>query len=289
MKIITSIFLIMLCASCNEGEHSENIAPQTNFNQYTEVERDSIAEGYNKWANYFLQPSFAYRMYKDSANMAQPNKVEYLQTLSYSYKKRGEHIRAMELLNEVVEKDVKESSVNALQYRAWTLLYYYRDYQGALDDINLIEQMSNDNYSQCWGEPCSFQKAQALYKLNRYEESIAVMQNLIDIEVERYNEASNPMYYLYLGRCFQHLGKLNGALNAYNKSLTYYPKSCEGHYFLGETYELKGDLRKAKLAYENALKFKNYKMNEPYIERFDEVFAFQVKKKLGRLEGQTKQ
>ena len=280
MRISIVILFVLFAFACHKVDELPKNDKGKDFSQFTTLERDSIAEDYNAWANYFLQPSFAYRLYKDSANLAQPKELSYLQTKSYSYKKRGEHIEAMRILNEVVEKDIAGGSFDALQYRAWSLLYYYRDYSGALEDQEKIEEMTDDNYTQCWGEPCQFQKGQALYCMERYKEAIIEMQNLIEIEFEKYNEVNNHLYFLYLGRCYQKLGNFKEAKKTYLKAIAIFPKFCEGYYFLGEVYEQVGEKKEAERAYVNAEQYKASKMGEPYIERFDEVFPYMIERKL---------
>ncbi|WP_417289775.1 hypothetical protein [Corallibacter sp.] len=79
----------------------------------------------------------------------------------------------MEILNKAVSIDTANGKADALEYRAWTLLYYYRDYEGVVRDVNLIEKITGNTYNSCWGEPCGFHKGQALYKLDNYDEAIA--------------------------------------------------------------------------------------------------------------------
>ena len=168
MSIRIFIFLTpLLFFSCNTDSKKKNI-----LDHLSEQEKDSIAKQYHQFSDYYLQPSEMYRKLKDSALMIQPDKVEYRQKLSYSYKKRGEHIKAMEALNEAVDYGIKQNNTDVLGYRAWSLLYYYRDYEGAFSDIELIEKMTGLTYNTCWGEPCGLQKGQALYKLKEYEKAI---------------------------------------------------------------------------------------------------------------------
>ncbi|WP_286761006.1 hypothetical protein [Salegentibacter sp. UBA1130] len=75
----------------------------------------------------------------------------------------------MEILNEAVERDIEQDNTFALQYRAWSLLYFYRDYENTIKDVDLIIEMEpKNNYTTCHGEPCEGLKGQALYKLGRY-------------------------------------------------------------------------------------------------------------------------
>ena len=203
MKKILPLFLVLLLWSCTDSKPSgmEKVA------DLNEKEKDSLTEFYHKLSMAFYQPSELHRRAKDTALMLSPEHVEYRQRLSYSYKKTGEHIRAMELLNEAVARDVENSNTAALQYRAWSLLFFYRDYEGAIEDINLINKMEPKNdYTSCHGEPCNLLKGQALYKLARYEDAIAVFQELLKVEEDKGWEPQDNIHeYFYIARIYSEL------------------------------------------------------------------------------------
>ena len=137
------IFLILFIFYSCSKKSSFDVA------KMNEDDKVKLSEWYHDMSNYFLQPSELYRKYKDSSLMVQPNNVDYMQRLSYSYKKVGEHIKAMEVLNKAVEIDISNKKTDVLEYRAWTLLYYYRDYEGTVRDIELIEKISSNTYNVC--------------------------------------------------------------------------------------------------------------------------------------------
>ncbi len=256
------------------------------FDHYTQAERDSIAERFKNISYYMLQPSEAHRRYKDSALIVNPNDIESRSVWSYSYKKRGEHIQAMKILNEATEQDIQNNSKEILEYRAWSLLYYYRDYEGAIRDIDLIEKISKQKYNVCWGEPCGLQKGQAFYKLGRYDEAI---QELYSVNAEEaklgMDTTSNFLNFFYLGRCFHEKGDLQSAMQQYQHALDDYDKFSEAHFQMGRIYKQMDNKTKAKKYFETAadLLSRQYKMEEPYFERFDELFAYMIEDELKNL------
>jgi len=242
-------------------------------------EKDSIAENYHKISNYFLQPSSLYRVYKDSALLVTPDNVSFRQKLSYSYKKRGEHIKAMEILNEAVVYGIEQNNTDALGYRAWSLLYYYRDYEGAILDIDKIEEMTGATYNICWGEPCGFQKGQALYKLKKYDEAISAFQQVCKDEKEKGFTPEDNMYlFFYMGRCYEEKKEFNKAIQNYQVAIKAHDKFPEVYYRLGKIRMKLSDYKGAMTFFNKAKEYIDYKIQEPYIERFDELFMHMIEK-----------
>ncbi len=269
---ITKI-IVMLCIllSCNRTMESGGI-------EVTHSEKnDSLIHWYNNVSSSYLQPSINYRLYKDSALLLDPSNVEIRQVLSYSYKKKGEHIGAMKELNRAVANDLQAGNVDALEYRAWSLLYYYRDYKGTIKDITLIEEMTEEVYNICWGEPCLFQKGQAYYKLKDYTKAIEAFDILFEEEKKQgFAKEDSFWAFFYKGRCLFELGNFKDALLSYNQALMGVEDFPEAHFEIGRTYNKMGNIELAKKCFEKAKACFLDKMEEPYIERFDEVFMYQI-------------
>jgi len=274
MSIKHIYFFLLISIGCQKLENRTEP-----FAKLTEVERDSAAFQYNEMSDYMLQPSDKHRILKDTALMLAPNNIEYRQVLSYSYKKRGEHIRAMEILNEAVSRDIANGSIDGLQYRAWSLLYYYRDYEGSISDIDQLLAMSKQKYSICWGEPCGLLKGQALYKLGKYQEAIATFDTVLVEEVKRgFKAEDNFLVHFYKGMCYHKMGNYDLALKNYDLVLHKDENFTEALYQKGLVYWAKNKKDLAKSHLDEALYWvkKGKKMGEPYFERFDEVFEWQI-------------
>lgn len=275
------LLLLLTLAGCSHKE------VQSVYEHLTQQERDSLSKMYHDLSMLAYQPSETHRKLKDTALMVDPFNVEYRERLSYSYKKTGEHIRAMELLEEAVEQDVKNGKTFALQYRAWSLLYFYRDYEGTIKDVDQINKMlPTSSFNVCHGEPCDLLKGQALYRLGKYEEAIAVLENLINIEKRLgYDKTGNYLACFYLARCYDETGNQDKAIHYLNERLLVYDKFPEAHFQLGKIYITLGQTEKARyhLIQSREQVAQGYKFDEPYIERFDEVFMYQIEEMLSRL------
>jgi len=282
MSIKYVYFFILITLGCQKLE--KRVDP---FTKLTKTERDSAAFQYNEMSNYMLQPSDKHRILKDTAVMLAPENIEYRQVLSYSYKKRGEHIQAMEVLNDAVARDVANGSIDGLQYRAWSLLYFYRDYEGTISDIDQLLAMSKQKYSICWGEPCGLLKGQALYKLGKYQEAIGVFDTVLIEEVNLgFKAEDNFLVHFYKGMCYHRLGEYDAALKNYSLVLNKDENFTEALYQSGLVHLARNEKTKAKTYFEKSLYWvkKGKKMGEPYFERFDEVFEWQIIEVLDKIE-----
>jgi tetratricopeptide (TPR) repeat protein len=273
--------VIILMVQCKTPE-----SPKIPFSNLTQTQKDSLAEQYNNYSNYLAQPTAAHRLMKDSAILLAPENVEYRQVLSYSFKKRGDHIKAIEILNQAVELDIKKGSKDALEYQAWSLLYYYRDYEKTISNVDLINKMSKKNYNVCWGEPCGLLKGQALYKLGKYQEAIAILDTVLIVEVRLgFKAEDNYLVHFYKGRCHHVLQNYPAALASYYQVLYRDENFSEALYQIGLVYLAMNEKMKAKTYLEKAHYWvkKGKKMGEPYFERFDEVFEWQIQDALAML------
>lgn len=254
-------------------------SPKDPYSKYSTTQKDSIAAQFKEFSEYMAQPTHAYRSLLDSAIMLSPQNAEYHQVLSYSYKKRGDHILAMRHLNEAVVLDLQKPSTSALEYRAWSLLYFYRDYEATIADVDLITKMKKTNYNVCWGEPCGLLKGQALMRLSRYVEALSVLDTVLVEEVRKgFKAEDNFLVHYYKGRCFHLLHQYENALASYQQVLALDANFTEALYQVGLIYIAQDKKELAKSYLDKALFWikKKKKMGEPYFERFDEVFEWQI-------------
>lgn len=263
-------------------------AQNNTFEHLSLEERNQLASKFDNIArDYYYQSSEMHRIYKDSALMANPERKDIVQTYSYSYKKAGEHIKAMKLLNKAVEMDLKQGKTAALEYKAWSMLYFYRDYEVAIKDVDLILEMKKEEpLKACHGEICLLLKGQALYQLKRYDEAIETLEKLLELDKQRgFDPLDNFLVYFYLGRSYTEINNIDKAIEYYETQLAVYDNFTEMHYQLGKIYLDLNNLDKATLHLNKAKELigNGTKMYEPYIERFDEVFVEEIDFELDNL------
>lgn len=267
--------------------HSSYSQESNPFEHLSKEERIKLADKYHDLSQTVYQTSQMHRIYKDSALMAVPDHVEYMERASYSYKKAGEHIKAMEMLNKAVAIDTANGKTRALEYKAWSMLYYYRDYESTIKDVDKVIEISTIPYKGCHGESCLLLKAQAYYQLGDYKKAIETFDYLFTILKEQgVNPKDDFLSNFYLARSYFKLNDLDKSLFYLQEQLSMpYSVKAELNFYTGQIYVLKNDKEKAKQHFLKAkeLYLQNDKMNEPYIERFDEIFMNDIELEISKL------
>ncbi len=284
IKKLSLIFFVIVFISCKSTK-SENP-----FAHLSTEERSKLADYYHEESmkfNPWFQTGKLHRIYKDSALLAVPDHVEYMERASYSYKKAGEHIKAMEMLNKAVAIDTANGKTRALEYKAWSMLYYYRDYESTIKDVDKVIEISKIPYKGCHGESCLLLKAQAYYQLGEYKKAIETFDYLFTILKEQgVNPKDDYLSNFYLAPSYFKLNDLDKSLFYLQEQLSMaYSVKAELNFYAGQIYVLKNDKEKAKEHFLEAkeLYLKNDKMNEPYVERFDEIFMNDIDNELDKL------
>ncbi len=257
------------------------------FEHLSKEQRIKLADKYHDLSQTVYQTSQMHRIYKDSALLAVPDHVNYMQRASYSYKKAGEHIKAMKMLNNAVAIDTINGKTTALEYKAWSMLYFYRDYESTIKDVDKIIEISKITNKGCHGESCLLLKAQAYYQLGEYKKAIETFNYLFTILKEQgVNPKDDFLSNFYLARSYFKLNDLDKSLFYLQEQLTMpYSVKAELNFYAGQIYVLKNDNEKAKQHFLKAkeLYLQNDKMIEPYVERFDEIFMNDIDNELDKL------
>lgn len=257
------------------------------FEHLSKEQRIKLADKYHDLSQTVYQTSQMHRIYKDSALLAVPDHVNYMQRASYSYKKAGEHIKAMKMLNNAVAIDTINGKTTALEYKAWSMLYFYRDYESTIKDVDKIIEISKITNKGCHGESCLLLKAQAYYQLGEYKKAIETFNYLFTILKEQgVNPKDDFLANFYMARSYFKLNDLDKSLFYLQEQLSMpYSVKAELNFYAGQIYILKNDTEKAKQHFLKAkeLYLQNDKMNEPYIERFDEIFMNDINLEISKL------
>lgn len=285
------IFSVLVMACSTEQENTDKNKSEI----YSKINVENINYDYNKFDKYnkqeaqeyyvdfsynFIQTSRFKRHLNTIGVMIDTTNYQYIKRLSYSYKKAGEHQKAMHLLNLAISTETNSGEKQAHRgYAAWSYLYFYRDYRNTIKTVDqLLIDSNQDTGIACHGEPCLLLKGQALLRLGRYKEAIAAFTDYQNYQKNQgFDDMDNSLIVFYKGRCYAEIGESEKAME-YFKHLVKDNPHAEAYYQLAKLYFKDQNKPKAKIYLEQSKQAleNGYSFKEPYFERFDKVFLYNI-------------
>ncbi len=195
---------------------------------------------------------------------------------STAYLKSGDFLTWMQLMNKAVQYD----TLGHLEYRAWCRYQFFRDYQGAIDDIELLDRLIDYDIGYSVNGDYHLHIARALsYKaLGNREKALTIMEEQFE------EDFPGPYDYLHLGVLYLELGQNEKAISAL-KEQEAYNDLAENRYYLGLALVKSGDLEGAiqNLALAKSKYLEEYKMFDPYVQVMDEIYLEDIESALDNL------
>ncbi|MBK9734239.1 MAG: hypothetical protein IPO92_04435 [Saprospiraceae bacterium] len=190
---------------------------------------------------------------------------------STAYLKSGDFITWKYLIDKAVKYDFREN----IGYRGWCKFQFFRDYQGAIDDIESLEAVSKGNIGYSAGGHYHLKVAKALcYKqLGNVNKAISIMEQYMGDTTYQISVFDH----LHLGVMYLEIGANEKAINQFNlQSIQnnlaenqYYLALC--HQKMGNTTFFSEHITKAKDMY-----LRNQKMIFHYTEPIDRVYLEEI-------------
>jgi len=188
---------------------------------------------------------------------------------SIAYLKSGDFVTWKKLIDKAVEYNPKEH----LGYRGWCRYQFFRDYKGAIRDIETLDSLVDYDIGQSQNGTYHLNIAKGLcYKaISEKEKAIAVIQNQIKL-----NEEENfvgPYDYLHLGVLYLETEKFEKAVETFKKQ-SKNNELAENQYYLALTYLNLDKPAEFKSCLENAKELYNggRKMLDPYSNPMDKIY-----------------
>ncbi|MFN2261660.1 MAG: tetratricopeptide repeat protein [Psychroflexus sp.] len=299
LKIFSVGMLVCICFACAKVDKNklqdktssslnlEDVDSSSSAFKKLKIDK-SFGEEYIDFSYNFEQTSLFKRHLNTIGLLIDSSNSEYIRRFSYSYKKAGEHEKAMKILNLSLESENEISAkLNNLDYAAWNYLYFYRDYENTIKTVDdILELTHNDLGISCHGEACLLLKGQALYRLGKYEEAIRVFSDYQQNETKQgFDSMDNFLIVFYKAICLSKLKQYDTAISYFSHLVEGHP-SAEVSYQLAKLYYLTSDFENSKihlLQAESALA-EGFTFKEPYFERFDKVFQYQIENLKQKLE-----
>jgi len=256
---------------------AQNISTSQNCNVFlyqkdtSQYEACLIAED----AYQYYQYSREYQEILDKAIEKCPHFSYAYRNKSTAYLKSGDFITWKYLIDKAVEYDFREN----IGYRGWCKFQFFRDYQGAIDDIESLEAISKGNIGYSAGGQYHLKVAKALcYKqLGNIDKAISIIEQYM---IDSINQIS-VFDHLHLGVMYLKTGAYHKAITQFNLQSTL-NDLAENQYYLAMCHEKMRNtllftihITKAKEMY-----LRNQKMIFHYTEPIDRIYLEEIDKAL---------
>ena len=158
----------------------------------------------------YYQYSREYQEILDKAIEKCPHFSYAYRNKSTAYLKSGDFITWKYLIDKAVEYDFREN----IGYRGWCKFQFFRDYQGAIEDIEALEAVSKGNIGYSAGGQYHLKVAKALcYKqLGDIDKAISIMEQYM---IDSTNQIS-VFDHLHLGVMYLETGTYDKAITQLN-------------------------------------------------------------------------
>ena len=258
------------------------------------------------FSNAFAQPNCeAYKYYGDTLKYKACNKAkkiighyqfskEYQTTLdesitidptfdyaywakSIAYLKSGDFVTWKKLIDKAVEYKPKEY----LGYRGWCRYQFFRDYEGAINDIEKLDSLVDYDIGQSQNGTYHLNIAKGLcYKgIGEKEKAIKIIETQIRLNEEE--DFIGPYDYLHLGILYLETGRSEKAIEVFKKQ-SETNELAENQYYsaiaflnLNKLAKYKSSLEKAKELY-----IEGRKMSDPYSNPTDKIYLENIENEL---------
>ncbi|MFV0225359.1 tetratricopeptide repeat protein [Empedobacter falsenii] len=209
---------------------------------------------------------------------SEPKNSKFWWESSVAYNKNGEFEEGIRRLN-------KANCLNAtdhLGYTGWIKYTKLKDYENALKDFHRLDKLSNV-VEYPWGENIYFQMGICHQGLGNYDSAVVYYDKFVASEKNPDN--IYPRMYTYRGKIEADQKNYEKALDFYNKTISLDKNIAEAYYYKAEIYNQLNKKDSAKFNYLKSLDLirKKYKDQDPYDEKFLEIYDAEIKDKLKEL------
>ena len=260
MKLFHLISFILAASVCMSQPNCEVYKSEGNIQLY-----EACKEAEERAGHY--QFSRAYQEALDEALQIDSSFSWAYRFKSTAYLKSGDFLTWKALMDKAVEISPAEH----LDYRSWCRFQFFRDYRGAIRDIERLDSLVNHDIGYSVNGDYHLQIARALcyYQLNETEKAIKIIEEHL-----KHGDAFLGLYdYLHLGAMYLKVGDLDKAMQAFYRQQSE-NDLADNRYYLAICHKLMGD---AKLFEKELLSAKTKFLNghhlfDPYTERVDQVY-----------------
>ncbi|MAY84786.1 MAG: hypothetical protein CMP59_11705 [Flavobacteriales bacterium] len=209
---------------------------------------------------------------------------------SVAYLKSGDFIRWKELMDKAVQYDPE----NMLGYRGWCRFQFFRDYEGAIADLEELDKLVDYDIGYSVTGEYHLKIAMAICYRSIGEKEKAI--KLIEEQIGNEKHFAGLYDYLHLGSLYLEVGEFERSIEALEKQINE-NDMAEVHYYLGMNYYrmsmVRSDYQRGLAEKEKALnefiKAKELytsgkRMRDGYSHPVDKVFLEEIELQIENLE-----
>lgn len=273
MKKIKLLFLISFCYQSSLCQDNCNV-----FLWNGDTAKYNTCQFLQNAPSYF-QLRREHQLICDSAIKIAPHYDHPYWSKSIAYLKTGDFLTWKTLIDQAVSRNQE----NHLGYRGWCRFQFFRDYQGAIDDLERLEVlMGTSDIGICQNGDYHLQIAKGLcYKmLGKPEEAIQLITQQIAVDPDFIG-----LYdYLHLGVLYLDVGRVKDAVLAFEKQEKIAPWA-ETMYYLAKASSILGEPALAKQYATLALTRYQQEifLYDPYTHQIDKIYQIQIEELLDSL------
>ena len=273
MKKIIQLFILISFTVINGQPNCEAFKINGEMQRYEACKKAMETKGH-------YQFSREYQRKLDEAIKIDPNYDYPYWAKSIAYLKSGDFVSWKRLIDKAVELNPEDR----LGYRGWCRYQFFRDYEGAIKDIEKFDQLVDYDIGQSQNGMYHLNIAKGLcYKaLGERVKAISIIER--QIKLNEKDDFIGAYDYLHLGVLYLETGKLEKAIEVFKKQSTY-NELAENQYYialaqkkLGKKMECKNSLDKARNLY-----LENRKMFDVYTHPMDKIYLEEIDKELKQL------
>lgn len=268
-------FLLVLasCASTPEYYHRP-LNPE---------EKASYASLLQNGIGLYYQGSSACQMLLEESRSLDSISADVWRELGVPYLKRGFAAEFQHYYERAVALDPAEWQ----GWRGYLYLYFYRDYERALEDLDATDILTPDFVDYPQAHSVDYMRGVCYYQLGNYEEALSYFNKHIEFEQE--NDRADfvqPVAYLFRVKTLEKLEKGMEATKALESSMKIHDRNADLWYWRAVASLEAGDLSNARSQLGKARElFDAFLFNHrPYVEEFFQLYEADFKELSQRLD-----
>lgn len=190
---------------------------------------------------------------------------------STAYLKSGDFLNWKILIDKAVDLDFKLH----LGYRAWCRYQFFRDYEGAITDLETLLSKTNYNIGYATNGDCHLKIALAIWysAVGRKNKSIQTFTDFMNEE----DYSPGKFDYFQLGAVYYQVKDYANALLYFNKQ-SYYNELADNAYYKGQVFKKLGKTKEYQIEKEKALQLmeEGKRLFDVYTHHENQIFISDI-------------